>query len=78
MSLEAERNANPTATRARLPGQIGYIIGNEACERFSFYGMRNILTQFLATSTLLFAATEIVPAWRCSKPAKPGFSPDCS
>ncbi|HSN98912.1 MAG TPA: POT family MFS transporter, partial [Candidatus Nanopelagicales bacterium] len=31
----------------RLPRQIPYIIGNEACERFSFYGMRNILTVFL-------------------------------
>ena len=29
-------------TGARLPRQIPYIIGNEACERFSFYGMRNI------------------------------------
>ena len=32
---------------ARLPRQIPFIIGNEACERFSFYGMRNILTVFL-------------------------------
>ncbi|MEE7547504.1 POT family MFS transporter, partial [Xanthomonas sp. Kuri4-1] len=39
--------------RARLPRQIPYIIGNEACERFSFYGMRNILVQFLITSLLL-------------------------
>ena len=31
----------------RLPRQVPYIIGNEACERFSFYGMRNILTPFL-------------------------------
>lgn len=38
---------------AKLPGQIKYIIGNEGCERFSFYGMRNILVQFLITSTLL-------------------------
>lgn len=38
---------------ARLPRQIPYIIGNEGCERFSFYGMRNILVQFLITSTLL-------------------------
>lgn len=36
-----------------LPPQIPYIIGNEACERFSFYGMRNILTPFLITSLLL-------------------------
>jgi POT family proton-dependent oligopeptide transporter len=32
---------------SRLPPQIPFIIGNEACERFSFYGMRNILTVFL-------------------------------
>jgi POT family proton-dependent oligopeptide transporter len=41
------------ATAGRLPRQIPYIIGNEACERFSFYGMRNILVQFLASSILL-------------------------
>jgi proton-dependent oligopeptide transporter, POT family len=36
--------------RPRFPRQIPFIIGNEACERFSFYGMRNILTTFLAAS----------------------------
>ncbi|KAF1690464.1 oligopeptide:H+ symporter [Pseudoxanthomonas taiwanensis] len=41
------------AAQARMPRQIANIIGNEACERFSFYGMRNILVQFLITSTLL-------------------------
>ena len=41
--------------RGRLPRQIPYIIGNEGCERFSFYGMRNILTPFLISSLLLFA-----------------------
>ena len=38
---------------SRLPRQIPYIIGNEACERFSFYGMRNILVPFLISSMLL-------------------------
>ncbi|MCW0385601.1 Di-/tripeptide transporter [Xanthomonas sacchari] len=47
MSAAQERTA------ARMPRQIPYIIGNEACERFSFYGMRNILVQFLITSLLL-------------------------
>jgi POT family proton-dependent oligopeptide transporter len=46
--------ASPTAD-GRLPRQIPFIIGNEACERFSFYGMRNILTPFLVTSLLLYA-----------------------
>src|SRR5271156_7097249 len=50
----------PAPTEARLPRQIGYIIGNEGCERFSFYGMRNILTQFLVSSALLFTATTAV------------------
>src|SRR3979411_2818626 len=42
--------------KAPIPRQIRYIIGNEGCERFSFYGMRNILTQFLVSSSLLYAA----------------------
>lgn len=37
----------------RLPKHIWYIIGNEAAERFSYYGMRNILTVFLITHLLL-------------------------
>ena len=41
------------AQPGRLPRQIPYIIGNEACERFSFYGMRNILVPFLVSSILL-------------------------
>jgi POT family proton-dependent oligopeptide transporter len=46
---------NPPSTSAgRLPRQIPYIIANEGCERFSFYGMRNILTPFLISSLLLF------------------------
>jgi POT family proton-dependent oligopeptide transporter len=39
---------------APIPKQIRYIIGNEGCERFSFYGMRNILTVFLVTSLLTY------------------------
>ena len=39
--------------QARWPRQIPYIIASEACERFSFYGMRNILTPFLMTALLL-------------------------
>ncbi len=43
------------APPAKLPRQVPYIIGNEGCERFSFYGMRNILTPFLVSSLLLYA-----------------------
>ena len=41
------------ASQGRMPRQIPYIIGNEACERFSFYGMRNILVQFMVSSVIL-------------------------
>ena len=36
----------PTETN-KLPTGLGYIIGNEAAERFSFYGMKAILATFL-------------------------------
>ncbi|MFG0456660.1 POT family MFS transporter [Shewanella mangrovisoli] len=41
------------ADAPKWPRQIPYIIASEACERFSFYGMRNILTPFLMTALLL-------------------------
>ncbi len=46
------------ASSGRLPRQIPYIIGNEACERFSFYGMRNILVPFLVSGALLHYVPE--------------------
>lgn len=39
--------------KGRLPPQIPFIIGNEAAERFSFYGMRNVLTNFLVGYLLI-------------------------
>ncbi len=48
-SVPAGAAAEPPAP---IPRQIAYIIGNEGCERFSFYGMRNILTVFLVSSLL--------------------------
>lgn len=35
------------ASKEQFPRQIWNIIGNEACERFSFYGMRSILMIYL-------------------------------
>lgn len=37
----------------KFPPQIKYIIGNEGCERFSFYGMRTILTIFMVQFLLI-------------------------
>ncbi|MCB0377741.1 MAG: POT family MFS transporter [Bdellovibrionales bacterium] len=36
-----------THAQDKFPPQIKFIIGNEGCERFSFYGMRAILTVFM-------------------------------
>lgn len=47
------------AYEPKWPRQIPYIIASEACERFSFYGMRNILTPFLMTALLLSIPEEL-------------------
>jgi POT family proton-dependent oligopeptide transporter len=36
----------------RWPRQIKFIIGNEACERFSYYGMRSILAGYITGAVL--------------------------
>lgn len=37
----------------KFPSQIRYIVGNEACERYSYYGMRSILTVFMIQVLLM-------------------------
>jgi POT family proton-dependent oligopeptide transporter len=67
MDAELAPEVPRAPTPARMPRQIPFIIANEGCERFSFYGMRNILTPFLTTTLLLHlpkaarggAATEV-------------------
>ncbi len=44
-------SANPPAA-SRWPRQIKYIIGNEACERFSYYGMTGILAGYISGQLL--------------------------
>ncbi len=46
-----------TTSKQSFPPQIKYIVGNEACERFSYYGMRSILVVFM-TMTLLKPAQD--------------------
>lgn len=36
-----------TSDTRRWPPQIKFIVGNEACERFSYYGMRSILAGYI-------------------------------
>src|SRR5947199_10393814 len=42
-----ENAAAPLTVRSKFPKSVPFIIGNEAAERFSFYGMRSVLTLFL-------------------------------
>src|SRR5690606_1815066 len=44
----------------KMPGGIPFIIGNEAAERFSFYGMRAILAVFL-TEHLINSSGDLAP-----------------
>ncbi|MFM7135914.1 MAG: MFS transporter [Planctomycetota bacterium] len=49
------------ADTAGMPPGIPYIIGNEAAERFSYYGMRTILTIFMVRYLWLMSDT-VMPA----------------
>jgi proton-dependent oligopeptide transporter, POT family len=42
----------PDKSLTSMPRGVPYIIGNEAAERFSFYGMRSILIIFMTTSLM--------------------------
>ena len=44
-------------SRQRFPAAVKYILGNEACERFNFYGMRAILVTYM-TGVLSFSDAE--------------------
>ena len=39
--------SDPKSDSNRFPSQVKYIVGNEACERFSYYGMRSILAGYI-------------------------------
>ena len=41
------------ASADKFPPQIRYIVGNEAAERFSFYGMRSILVVFMVSHLMI-------------------------
>ncbi|MBC7691190.1 MAG: POT family MFS transporter [Methylotenera sp.] len=48
---------SPVSTAGmKFPKQIRYIVGNEACERFSYYGMRSILVMFMIQHLMLSEA----------------------
>ena len=45
-------NAGSKPAVVRWPPQIKYIVGNEACERFSYYGMRSVLAGYITGEVL--------------------------
>jgi POT family proton-dependent oligopeptide transporter len=60
MSNQAQNEYTAPAQTNKMPKGIPYIIGNELAERFSFYGMKTILTVFM-TQYLLDAAGNPAP-----------------
>jgi len=44
--------STPDPDLKSMPPGVPYIIGNEAAERFSFYGMKGILTVFMTKHLL--------------------------
>ena len=70
--------ANRSTSADRWPSRVPFIIGNEACERFSFYGMKSILagelseflieagndTAFQAKLASLITHRETLQTWR--------------
>ncbi|MBL7815288.1 MAG: hypothetical protein JNL70_09765 [Saprospiraceae bacterium] len=45
------KNSTPKSTK--MPNSIWYIVGNEAAERFNYYGLRAILTTYLVAQYML-------------------------
>jgi POT family proton-dependent oligopeptide transporter len=60
--MNPEPAASDSRGGGRFPPQIKYIVGNEACERFSYYGMVGILEVYLTQRMKLAPdhATELV------------------
>ncbi|MBN8249202.1 MAG: MFS transporter, partial [Verrucomicrobia bacterium] len=42
----------PAARPSRWPSQVKFIIGNEVCERYSFYGMKGILAGYITRDAM--------------------------
>jgi POT family proton-dependent oligopeptide transporter len=53
-------SAASSAEAGKFPPQIKFIVGNEACERYSYYGMKSILVVFMIQVLLM---QETQAAW---------------
>ena len=61
MTKYSEKYRTAPIASKKMPGGIPYIIGNEAAERFSFYGMRTILTIFMVKYLHLMSDSSSTP-----------------
>lgn len=57
--MSAARTRTTKSADERFPPQIKFIIGNEAAERFSYYGMRSILVMFMVNYLLMTQAKAV-------------------
>jgi len=59
---EEERKRQPVQRIDTMPRSVPFIVGNEAAERFSFYGMRSILMLYMTSVLLIpdYEATRIL------------------
>uniref|UniRef100_A0A915E004 Uncharacterized protein n=1 Tax=Ditylenchus dipsaci TaxID=166011 RepID=A0A915E004_9BILA len=55
-SRDEEKNGGLLASLRRYPRGVFFVLGNEFCERFSFYGMRSILLLYLLILSPLFGS----------------------
>jgi POT family proton-dependent oligopeptide transporter len=60
MAMSSPTATPPAERDDRFPPGIPYIVGNEGAERFSFYGMRQILYIYLTSLFIGFAAESAV------------------
>ncbi|MFP5490809.1 MAG: POT family MFS transporter [Bacteriovoracia bacterium] len=56
MSTATVAGSSPSIDSTKYPPQIKFIVGNEACERYSFYGMKSILVIFMIQQLLVHEA----------------------
>ncbi len=53
MAVSASAGTASSGEAGKYPPQIKFIVGNEACERYSYYGMKSILVVFMIQVLLM-------------------------
>jgi POT family proton-dependent oligopeptide transporter len=71
-SVSTTADNTETKLQSKFPSQIKFIVWNEACERYSYYGMKSILVIFL-TQYLLIQKNQAVSDYHIFSAACYGF-----